>query len=71
MKRKFKMLSQIIHLHLIWMTQWRIGGTKDRRPLSLKLFVSVQFSEKIMPNNRLTLPGIGTPWEILDPPLLL
>ena len=45
---------------------------RDALPSQSNLFISMQFSAKIVPNNSLAPPSwIGTPfWEILDPPLV-
>ena len=66
------------HTHTMWIL-WLgliIGGCRGGRgtcgpPFSPFSFVFMQFLAHIVPNNRLAPPGVGAPWEILDPPLLI
>ena len=55
--------------------QWRIqgGGARDVLLVGSILFNFMQFSAKILPNNRSVYPfgiGIPAPWEILNTPLI-
>ena len=66
------------HLHLLLPSHWLIqvgGGPREALPLSAQFFIFMQFSAKILPNNRFLpqIQGWRPPciWDILDPPLPL